>query len=90
MLEASPCKAGMFRAKSKDHEGDPCKGHDRTASPMTALPGGSAVAEATGAIANSWRRMVGGRAATPFTGLCLGCVPTIISNPTEIAFRMLF
>lgn len=34
-LKRSPCKAEMFRAKSKDYEGDPCKGHDRTASGMT-------------------------------------------------------
>jgi len=34
-LKRSPCKAGMFRTKSKDHEGDPCKGHDITASGMT-------------------------------------------------------
>jgi hypothetical protein len=31
-LEATYCRAGMFRAESKDHEGTICKGHDRTAS----------------------------------------------------------
>jgi hypothetical protein len=27
-LEAPTCSAGMFRAKSKEHEGTYCKGHD--------------------------------------------------------------
>ena len=34
-LKRSPCYARMFRAKSKDHEGTLCKGHDRIASKVT-------------------------------------------------------